>query len=59
MLAIATLWFNIRRNTLPSCSSFLLFVREKRGKKEVRDLHRKEVRDLHRKEVRDLHRMGS
>ena len=48
MLAIATLWFNIRRNTLPSCSSFLLFAREKRGKKEVRDLHRKEVRDLHR-----------
>ena len=36
-----------------------LFAREKRGKKEVRDLHRKEVRDLHRKEVRDLHRMGS
>ena len=33
---------------MPSCSSFLLFAREKRGKKEVRDLHRKEVRDLHR-----------
>lgn len=35
---------------MPSCSSFLLFAREKRHRKGLRDLRRKELRDLRRKE---------